>query len=267
MNQLLNYLATYPNNGTTYRASDMILCTHTDAGFHNESKGRSQAGTQFFVSKNSTFPKHNGLVLSISQIMKIVMSSAAKAKLGALYTAKKLPPSIKPSSKWVGHNHACPSKLTTPLQLASPTSPSSCKKPSPWTSAYGGSTAKNLNNSFPTTGIRAVTIGQTITPSTTHPSTTKQSQETHPCRCSRPTTLNCCLIQAPLRFPTNKPTITPVFFFFSLSEQILGCHCKGVLIAYYLHTVRAFTKLVTLLQLTSLLRIHLLHYLGASRHT
>ena len=44
VNQLLDYLATYPDDGTTYRASDMILCAHADAGFNNESKGRSRAG-------------------------------------------------------------------------------------------------------------------------------------------------------------------------------------------------------------------------------
>ena len=38
---LLDYVATYPNDGTLYRASDMVLATHADAGFHNESKGRS----------------------------------------------------------------------------------------------------------------------------------------------------------------------------------------------------------------------------------
>jgi hypothetical protein len=89
MNQLLNYLATCPDKGTTYHASDMILCAHANAGFHNESKGRSQASTHIFISKNNPFPKHNGLVLLISQIMKFVMSSAAKAKLGALYTTAK----------------------------------------------------------------------------------------------------------------------------------------------------------------------------------
>jgi hypothetical protein len=89
MNQLLDYMATYPNNGTTYPASNMILCTHADAGFHNESKGCSQAGAYIFVSKNNPFPKHNGQALSISQIMKFVMSSAAKAELGALYTTAK----------------------------------------------------------------------------------------------------------------------------------------------------------------------------------
>jgi hypothetical protein len=89
VNQLLDYLAMYPDNGTTYRISDMILYAHADAGFHNESKGCSQAGAHIFVSKNNPFPKHNGLVFSISQIIKFVMSSAAKAKLGTLYTTAK----------------------------------------------------------------------------------------------------------------------------------------------------------------------------------
>jgi hypothetical protein len=89
MNQLLDYLTTYPDDCTTYRTSDMILCTHTNAGFYNKSKGHSQAGAYIFVSKNNPFPKHNGPTLSISQIMKCVMSSAAKAELGALYTTTK----------------------------------------------------------------------------------------------------------------------------------------------------------------------------------
>jgi hypothetical protein len=86
INQLLDYLATYPDNGTTYCARDMILCAHASAGFHNESKGCSQASAHIFVSKNNPFPKHNGLVLSISQIMKFVISSADEAELGTLYT-------------------------------------------------------------------------------------------------------------------------------------------------------------------------------------
>jgi hypothetical protein len=66
MNQLLNYLTTYPDGGTTYLASNMILCTHTNASFHNKSKGHSQASTHIFISKNNPFPKHNGPVLSQS---------------------------------------------------------------------------------------------------------------------------------------------------------------------------------------------------------
>ena len=44
VNKMLEYLATYPNDGIVYRASDMILAAHSDAGFHNESKGRSRSG-------------------------------------------------------------------------------------------------------------------------------------------------------------------------------------------------------------------------------
>jgi hypothetical protein len=32
---LLDYMATYPNNGIVYHASDMILCAHADVGFLN----------------------------------------------------------------------------------------------------------------------------------------------------------------------------------------------------------------------------------------
>jgi hypothetical protein len=89
VNQLLDYLATYPDDGATYRSTDMILCAHANAGFHNESKGCSRAGAHIFMSENDPFPRHNGPILSISQILKFVMSSAAEAELGALYTAAK----------------------------------------------------------------------------------------------------------------------------------------------------------------------------------
>jgi hypothetical protein len=174
MNQLLNYLATYPDNGTTYRTRDMILCTHANASFHNKSKGCTQAGAHIFVSKNNPFSEHNGPVLSISQIMKFVMSSAAKAKLGALYTtAKEMAPLCQTLIE-MGWPQPC-----MPIQMDNSTAVGITnltifpQKPIPWISAYGDSAAKNLNNSSATTGIRAITIGQTTTPSTTHQSTTK----------------------------------------------------------------------------------------------
>jgi hypothetical protein len=33
---LLNYVATYPNDGIVYRVSDMVLCAHVDAGYLNK---------------------------------------------------------------------------------------------------------------------------------------------------------------------------------------------------------------------------------------
>jgi hypothetical protein len=116
MNKLLDYLTTYPDNGTTYCTSDMIVCAHTNAGFHNNSKGCSQASAHISISKNNPFPKHNGPVLSISQIMKFVMSSAAKAELDALYTSAKEMVTLCQTLIQMGWPQPC-----TPIQMDSST--------------------------------------------------------------------------------------------------------------------------------------------------
>ena len=93
VNQTLDCLATYPDDGIMYCASDTILVAHSDDGFHNESKGRSRAGDHIFLSEDDPIPRWNGPVLSITQVIKFVMTSAAEAKLGALYiTAQKMVP-------------------------------------------------------------------------------------------------------------------------------------------------------------------------------
>ncbi len=90
---LLNYVATYPNDGTVYRASEMILCAHANAGFLNESQSCSHAGAHIFLSENDLYPRFSGAVLSIAQIIKFVMASAAESKLAALFiTACKMIP-------------------------------------------------------------------------------------------------------------------------------------------------------------------------------
>ena len=71
----------------------MVLAAHSDAGFNNESKGRSRAGAHIFLSENDPEPKWNGPVLTVAQIITFVMSSAAEAEMGALFvTAKELVP-------------------------------------------------------------------------------------------------------------------------------------------------------------------------------
>jgi hypothetical protein len=88
---LLDYVATYPLDGIVYRSSDMILCAHADAGFLNKTNSHSRAGAHIYLSENDPFPRFNGAVLSIAQIIKFVMASAAKAELGALFiTAREM---------------------------------------------------------------------------------------------------------------------------------------------------------------------------------
>ena len=68
VNLLIDYVATYPNDGFVYQApSDMILCAHADAGFLNKSQSYSQAGAHIFLLENNPFLRFNGAMLSIAQ--------------------------------------------------------------------------------------------------------------------------------------------------------------------------------------------------------
>jgi hypothetical protein len=82
---LLDYAATNPDAILTYESSDMILAVHSDASYLSEANARSRVGGHFFCSSDVSAPPNNGAVLNISKILKAVMSSAAEAKLGALY--------------------------------------------------------------------------------------------------------------------------------------------------------------------------------------
>ena len=58
INQLLNYVATYPDNGTTFQTSHMILTAHYyDAIFLNETKLHSHSGAHIFLSKDDRIPR------------------------------------------------------------------------------------------------------------------------------------------------------------------------------------------------------------------
>ena len=61
INQILDYCATYSANGILYRSRNMVLFAHSDAGFHNESKGHRIAGDHIFFSKNDACPDGTAL--------------------------------------------------------------------------------------------------------------------------------------------------------------------------------------------------------------
>jgi hypothetical protein len=83
--QFLDYAFTHPDAIVTYQANDVVLAAHSDASYLSEANARSQAGGHFFMSSNTPRPHNNGAVLTITQIIKAVMSLAANAKIGALY--------------------------------------------------------------------------------------------------------------------------------------------------------------------------------------
>ena len=87
----------------TYHTSDMVLAVHSDASYLSESKARSRAGGHFFVAADTEFPHNNGAVHTVAQIIKAVMSSAAEAKIGAMYiNARKAVP-IRKTLIEMGH--------------------------------------------------------------------------------------------------------------------------------------------------------------------
>ncbi len=81
----LDYAATHPYAILTYKRSDMVLVVHSNASYLSEPKARSRAGSHFFLSSDVADPIDNGAVLTIAALIKAVVSSAAEAKLGALY--------------------------------------------------------------------------------------------------------------------------------------------------------------------------------------
>ena len=101
--QLLDYAASQEEAILTYRASDMVLALHSDAGYLNESKARSRAGGHFFLSSDMQNPQNNGAILTIAQIIDAVMSSAAEAELGALFINAKEAVYIRRILSEMGH--------------------------------------------------------------------------------------------------------------------------------------------------------------------
>ena len=87
--RFLDYAATQAPAVLTYRASDMILAIHSDAGYLNEENARSRAGGHHFLSENVPYPANNGAIHNEASIIKAVMSSASEAKLGSLYLNHK----------------------------------------------------------------------------------------------------------------------------------------------------------------------------------
>ena len=82
IHQLLDYCSTYLDDGSIYQSSDMILTGHSGAGFNNETRARGRAVARW-----------NGPILTIAQIMKYDVSSAAKAEITALFlTAEDMVP-------------------------------------------------------------------------------------------------------------------------------------------------------------------------------
>jgi hypothetical protein len=89
----------------------MVLAGHSDVLYLSESNARSQAGGHFFMSDNTTKPPNNGAILTTAQIIEAVMSSAAEARVGALYINCREAVPAGHTLKFMGHPQS-----PTPMQ-------------------------------------------------------------------------------------------------------------------------------------------------------
>ena len=87
-NQLLDYLATYPDATILFRASVMIMNVHFDTSYLSEANARSRACGHFFmgwIPKDGDPIRLNGAFFTMCAILRFIVASAAEAKLGALF--------------------------------------------------------------------------------------------------------------------------------------------------------------------------------------
>jgi hypothetical protein len=89
----------------------MVLSGHSNASYLLETNARSRAGGQFFVSNNNAIPSNNGAILTILQIIKTVMSSAAEAEIKAPYINCKEAIPARHTLEYLGHKQP-----PTPMQ-------------------------------------------------------------------------------------------------------------------------------------------------------
>ena len=87
--QLLDYAPTHPDAIVTYNVGNMVLTAHSNALYLSESNVRSRARVHFLMSSNTDTTPNNGAVMTISQIFKAVLSSAAEAEVGTYSSIAK----------------------------------------------------------------------------------------------------------------------------------------------------------------------------------
>ena len=112
--RILNYCATHPDAKLRYIKSEMNVHVHTDASYLSATRARSRAGGIFFLSDkipdttttippDAPPPPFNGAILVNAQILKVVVSSAAEAEIGAAFLNGKDAVEIRTILTEMGH--------------------------------------------------------------------------------------------------------------------------------------------------------------------
>ena len=99
----MDYCATHPNAVVRFMASDMVLALHSDASYLSEPGAKSRAGGHFYLKNKTDKDTNNGAVLTLSKIIKHVMTSANEAEIAALFLNCKAAIPLRIALEEMGH--------------------------------------------------------------------------------------------------------------------------------------------------------------------
>jgi hypothetical protein len=84
--QLLDYLATNPDDTFRYHASDNILHIHSHASYLSVSHAHNRLGGLFFCGDKPPVEENlNCSILNVASVIKNVVASAAESEVGACF--------------------------------------------------------------------------------------------------------------------------------------------------------------------------------------
>ncbi len=90
----------------------MIFAVHPDASYLSKAGGKSRAAGHFYLTNQSNKNINNRAMLTLSAIIKHIMSSISEAELSALYYGCKMVAPLCTILKELGHNQANPTLIT-----------------------------------------------------------------------------------------------------------------------------------------------------------
>jgi hypothetical protein len=89
--RLLGFISSHPNGRKVYRASDMILCVHSDASYLSRPRAGFVAGsTHYKDSPAMTDDPINHPISTHSTRIPVVFSFVAEAEYGGLFAAARI---------------------------------------------------------------------------------------------------------------------------------------------------------------------------------
>ena len=99
----MDYCATHPDAVVRFMTSEMILALHSDASYLSEPGAKSRAGGHFYLKNKTDRESNNGAILTLSKIIKHVMSSASEAETAALFLNCKAAIPLRHALEEMGH--------------------------------------------------------------------------------------------------------------------------------------------------------------------